>query len=341
MKVTPLKGTREVKFHREMEGISHQNLLKCLASFTFSSKYHMIYEKADCNLEEFMQKHRRPTLLSGLSSEDLAQQFFGLADALCFIHNQGGSDLEQDNKYLGVKPKSAQRTGYIHDIKPENLLLFIYKRPSGRSYWFRLSDFSCAKVVDYLNTVSGKNRLSYRTTSAAGTPVYRAPEAMKDKLTSRPYDLWSLGCVYLELLVWFLDGYDALIRFREDRYCPVSPNSFEDEGFYYAPKENKDFRLRKAVEEKIDDVLRRCTGTLKEVAKVIPDLLKIDPKQRPTAEKLVKILKHIDNGAKPHVDVRQSGQTALSTTTDQSVAVDSDSDSSFGEFFKVQHPTEE
>lgn len=304
----------------------------------------MIYEKADCNIEEFMRRKPNPQDLSDLTSEDLAQQLFGLADALHFIHNQGRSDSSCDTKLLGVPQKSTQKTAYIHDIKPENLLMFIYQHGGKKTYWFRLSDFSCAKVVDLLTTVSGKNRNSWKTVSKSGTPIYRAPEAAMKGQTSRPYDIWSLGCVYLELLVWFLDGYNALERFRNERECLVSPDTFEDEGFYYTPKEGEPFILREAVAAKIDSVFSRCHGPLKDIARVIPQLLQIDPQQRPNANTLIETLKHIDNGARPPVVVgsanlrNQSIASSLQVSADVS---DSDSDSSFGSLIRVQHPTDE
>ena len=342
MKVTQHKGTREVSFHRAMANLSHHHLLKCLASFVFSSKYHMIYEKADCNVEEFMSRYPNPQNLANLSSGDLAQQLFGLADALYVIHNQGGSDSSVGTNLLNV-PQGAQRTGYIHDIKPENLLMFVYNQNGKKTYWFRISDFSCAKVVDILTSVSGKNRISWKTASKSGTPIYRAPEAITEGQTSRPYDLWSLGCVYLELLVWFLDGYGSLLKFRKERECYVSPESYQDEGFYYKPEKSGVFKLRKAVSEKIDNVLSRCVGPLNDIARVIRQLLQIDPKQRPDAKELVTKLKHIDSGLRPPVNLDLSNQDNASTNDSlpgPTHVSDSDSDSSFGGMLKVQHPTE-
>lgn len=339
MKVTQHEGTREVSFHRAMANLSHHHLLKCLASFTFSSKYNMIYEKADCDVEKFMAKYNDPRKLSDMSSRDLAQQLFGLADALSVIHNQGRLDNGKSLGFLAPGGET-QKTGYIHDIKPENLLMFIYDINGKKTYWFRLSDFSCAKVVDVLASVSGKNRHSYQTVSKSGTPVYRAPEATAGK-TSRPYDLWSLGCVYLELLVWFLDGYTALGKFRDERECEVVPGGREDEGFYYAPNEGDKFRLREVVVKKIQSVSSRCEGPLKVIADAIPQLLQIEPQLRPSAKSLVESLKHIDTGARPPVEVGPSGYSATSTST-LPVPVyvsDSDSGSDFGGMVRVQPPT--
>jgi serine/threonine protein kinase len=38
---------------------------------------------------------------------------------------------------------------------------------------------------------------------------YLPPESADSTSTSRPHDVWSLGCVFLEMSVWFLDGEEA------------------------------------------------------------------------------------------------------------------------------------
>ncbi|KAF3011217.1 hypothetical protein E8E13_011625 [Curvularia kusanoi] len=291
MKVTSLQGTREVSFHRAMTSIPpHNHLLRCLASFVFGSKYHMIYEKADSDVEKFMKSHPDPQRSSGMTATDLAQQLFGLVSALAAIHNQNSVSNEKNNNLLSVPPLHTEKAGYIHDIKPENILVFAYKQNERKRSWFRLSDFSCAKINDVQTSVSGNNRNSWKTKSKSGTPIYRAPESYGNGGTSRPYDLWSLGCVYLEFLVWFLEGYASLDAFRTARECEVSPGGREDEGFYFKPTESDDFRLRDVVLKKITSVRKLCRGPLVAIADTVPKLLQIDPRQRPTAEKLVKTL---------------------------------------------------
>ncbi|KAK7402875.1 hypothetical protein QQX98_011360 [Neonectria punicea] len=57
------------------------------------------------------------------------------------------------------------------------------------------------------------------TNTKATTPSYEAPEAHPDikEPRSRVYDTWSMGCIYLEWIVWLLYGLDAVQRFRKVR----------------------------------------------------------------------------------------------------------------------------
>lgn len=302
--------------------------------------YHMIYEKADCNVEEFMEKHENAHGLSHFSAIDLAEQLYGLAGALSVIHNQG--DTNSKSTYLGIPEKAQTQSGYIHDIKPENLLLFIYNYNGRKKYWFRLSDFSCAKVVDFVTVVSGK-RWSHLTDNKAGTPTYRAPEKLMGRGTSRPYDLWSLGCVYLEMLVWFLDGHKALMDFRDARECQVKPDGLHDDGFCFMDKEGPTAKvqLRKEVVAKMADLSERCTGPLKDVADVIPKLLEIEPKNRPTAEQLREMLKHLATDEALPFEVEQPQSYMDPTLSARAPAYESDSDcSSFDGLVKVTRPTD-
>lgn len=85
-----------------------------------------------------------------------------------------------------------------------------------------------------------------------GTGTYRAPEvaAMSGRHVSQKYDVWSLGCVFLEFISCHLVGYNAtrgyyfqgddgwdcqsfsVIRFMED---PIEWGFPEDKYFLYKP----------------------------------------------------------------------------------------------------------
>lgn len=337
MKVTQHAG-REPQFHLAMAELTHSHLLKCLASFTFSSKYHMIYEKADDDLEKFMRARNNTTDTSSFSASDLARQLYGLAGALNLIHNQEMTGSHQNPNLLGIPQERSSRTGYIHDIKPDNILVFIYNQNGKKQYWLRLSDFSCANVRDMVESVSGQKRDSWRTENKKSTPNYRAPEYLRGEKISRPYDLWSLGCVYLELLVWFMEGYEALESFRRDRLRQVKPDNIDDEGFCYTTEkcENATVHLREGVTRKLEKMSACCTGDLKDIADIIPKLLEIDSKKRLTAGELVDQLKHLETDERPPFDYQKPSSLGASRMDpSQAPAYESDSDSSSFEMVKI------
>jgi len=307
MKVTQQQESRELPYHQAMVDLSHPQLVKCLTSFTFASQYHMIYEKASSNLEHLMTVHKAASALRSLSPQDLAQQFAGLIGAVSVIHNQ--LPLEADASRLGVPEfnPGGQRSGYLHDVKTENILVFSYdERP-----WLRLSDFSCARVVEFVSSVSGLHRESWRTTNKASTPVYRAPEFTIEGKTSRPYDIWSFGCVLIEVLVWYFEGVEALTSFRTSRRRLVKPGGIEDEGYYYIDGRGNP-RLREQVEDRLNSITQLCEGSLRVVAKAIPEMLEIDSKKRPTAQQLVDRFKSIGQPSLPRSPLRSTNTSDAS-----------------------------
>ncbi|KAF2692085.1 kinase-like protein [Lentithecium fluviatile CBS 122367] len=344
LKVTPNEG-RERNYHSAMAGLDHPHLVKCLTSFTLGWKYYMVYDLADCDLESFICDNPRSGKVSDLSASWLAQQLSGLAGALRVVHNPGGSKFSSA-KNLGVPSAIGERTGYIHDIKPDNILVF--QKKDGTS-WLRLSDFSCARVVDFVATISGNNRFSYKTNTKSGAPIYRAPES-SEGATSRPYDMWSLGCVYLEILVWFIEGYQALLSFRASRKCQAYPHGPTDEGFYYETESGINI-LREPVVDKIECLSRRCEGGLKDIVDTIPSLLKIEPKERLDASQLVERLKHLGTGTGTRTEAGPSQTDLLPLLPPASFNLpthasdsDSDSDSDFGGMgptVKVIHPSDD
>jgi serine/threonine protein kinase len=132
---------------------------------------YQVYELANSDLESFIHENPISSRNPELSDSWLPQQLAGLAGAVQVVHNPEGSFKLAGGNTLGIPSPNAEKTGYIHDIKPENIL--VYKKRGG-PYLLRLSDFSCARVAEFVATISGK-RDSYKTGTKSGTPIYRAP----------------------------------------------------------------------------------------------------------------------------------------------------------------------
>lgn len=121
------------------------------------------------------------------------KQALGLAEGLKALHQF--KQLEQ--------PESEPNSHYgVHgDIKPENILHFAGNGPN---------DLGILKIADFGITRFQRSESRFFK-EYRHTPTYRAPEYdLGGGLMSTRYDIWSMGCLYLEILIWLLYGYDTL-----------------------------------------------------------------------------------------------------------------------------------
>ncbi|KAG5800582.1 hypothetical protein H9Q69_000469 [Fusarium xylarioides] len=137
---------------------------------------------------------------------DALQQLCGLSEALELLHgysSQAHADLSITHEGGG---------GIRHgDLKPENILRFRSSTPSALGT-LKIADMGLAKHHE----VSTRLRQNI-TSTKYGTLRYEPPETAvnKTQATSRLYDVWSMGCIILEFVVWLLDGQEGLNNFND------------------------------------------------------------------------------------------------------------------------------
>ncbi|KAJ0383086.1 hypothetical protein COL922a_011208 [Colletotrichum nupharicola] len=84
---------------------------------------------------------------------------------------------------------------------------------------FKVGDWGLAKQHQFFTELR-----SFRTTTSGGTRIYEPPEEAASqganlvpgrtgKKRSRLYDIWAMGCITLEFLIWLVYGYDQAEQF--------------------------------------------------------------------------------------------------------------------------------
>ena len=143
-----------------LKQLSHKHLVELVGSYTDNRYVALVMlPVADTNLQTFLE---RAHLDEG--SRSYLRPFFGcLTSALCYLH---------DNR---IRHK---------DIKPSNILI------KGDQVYF--TDFGTA--LDWSDRGS-----SITLTAAPTTPRYCAPEVIAYTERSSSSDIWSFGCVFLEM----------------------------------------------------------------------------------------------------------------------------------------------
>lgn len=150
----------------------------------------------------------------------MTAQCLGLADGLRHIHRYRSSharlhplDLGHDDMY-----------GHHGDIKPENVLWFADWRdqiPPGNGGGLggtpELSDFGLARFSPH-RTMS-----RYPDGRAAAiTCTYAAPECDLlgpggEGVKGPQFNMWTLGCLCLEFVMWFVSGWEGVQHLKEAR----------------------------------------------------------------------------------------------------------------------------
>ncbi len=249
----------------------------------------MLFPYAECNLREYMEQQ----VFGACTKRNVLwflRQLRNLADALRNIHNITEAPQLPSSPNLASPNPELRKSAWHHDIKPENILCF-QGTGSKKGMW-KIADFGISK----LHTLrSGRaNKMSPK-----GTITYDPPEAHAGGgATSRPYDIWSFGCVSLELLLWAVLGLPSVQRFaaeRRGRSLPDSINNITDDAFWQMKARVP--VLRPAVVETLqllkESVLKQGSQPFKEVVELIPKMLEPNPQHRIVALDLFNTLDQI------------------------------------------------
>ncbi|RSL67947.1 hypothetical protein CEP54_002996 [Fusarium duplospermum] len=223
---------REVNITRRFSDNHHKNLVCLLATYKQHDEFNLIFPYAECNLLGYWrQVNPNPSSKDGLSW--LAEQCRGLADGLAYIHRYSTSSFRSllhpnsfpltsftkvptpDNKEV------CQLFGRHGDIKPENILWFSGPRPftENSKGILKITDFGIAEF----STKPAVDRK--RRGHIPNSPTYCAPEIdlpvqVGGGPISPSYDIWALGCVYLQFITWWLGSWDYVEKFASRRLMP-------------------------------------------------------------------------------------------------------------------------
>jgi serine/threonine protein kinase len=121
--------------------------------------------------------------------------------------------------------ESEEKFGRHGDIKPENILWFSEIEGVLEGGILQIADMGLGRF----HRLDSRSRVDPR--SISGSPTYSPPEIAMGLDVSRAYDIWSLGCVFLEFVTWLLGGGNSIYAFASARELTISPG-MSDDTFY-------------------------------------------------------------------------------------------------------------
>ncbi|KAI0139620.1 hypothetical protein F4776DRAFT_597067 [Hypoxylon sp. NC0597] len=236
-----LRSQRIKDFQREVAALRpfavspHSHVVNLLAAFRHGASFYLLFPWAEGgNLRSFWRKNAKPTQ-DGPFLGWIAEQCLGIATALRQIHyghyaeeEHYTTEKQKVKARRGVNPTHVSCHGLHGDVKPANILLF-KEDPYSEEFVWTLSDFGLGKFCHPKGRhVAGDRAIGF-------SPTYRAPEVDIKGTIDESYDIWSLGCVLLEVLTWLLHGWEGVESFALSR--AKSDNSgmkegWRDDGFF-------------------------------------------------------------------------------------------------------------
>ncbi|KAI0142503.1 kinase-like protein [Hypoxylon sp. NC0597] len=176
----------------------HEHLIRLLMTMQHDDKYYLVFPLARGNLVDlWKQKDMSPTTPQHV--EWVLDQCLGITDGLWKIHHYSSWTDNQTRTDEQIPFDDNRNRGRHGDIKPENILFF--STPEG-NYRLVITDFG-------LTRFHSAHSVSKIAADRVGgfSRTYRPPEFDMKSFISQAYDMWSLGCVFLEFVSWFLLGY--------------------------------------------------------------------------------------------------------------------------------------
>ncbi|EKG19679.1 hypothetical protein MPH_03060 [Macrophomina phaseolina MS6] len=308
--VKKLKENGEREFEKESTVLKilgnkrHNHLVKLLASYKYKGHYHLIFPRANSNLRTYWETHSQPPFDRATILWTL-RQMKGIASGLNTVHNfkvtiplsvDGNLRMTKENQMLSVE-YGEEQYGRHGDIKPENILWFERTLHSNDGMGaLQIADFGLGR---FHGRESRTKPPGYHIFSS---PTYEPPECHVHLRVSRAYDIWSLGCLYLEFITWLLLGTDAIEEFSKER----SENSFilhqegkiQDDYFWtlWFDGNMRRARPRRGVEKWVKKLQehKNCTMVVRDLLDLITTgLLRIEPENRLTSIQMYDGLKQI------------------------------------------------
>lgn len=233
-----------------------KHLIKLLLTFRHGDKFYLLFEWADGDLGEFWKRYSsKPTanLDDRQASEHLddrwaAEQCLGLSRAVSRIHGLTTWQKNDRSSSHGSLGQAERDWGRHGDIKPENILWF--KKHGTDRNLLVISDLGLTRY----HSQTSKSFVP-RSHLDGCSWAYRPPELDIDEKISQKYDIWSLGCVFLEFCVWYLQGDNEVGIFfleRQDEDIPTYERVKVDK--FFNIETSKDGQRTPHVKEAVEKV---------------------------------------------------------------------------------------
>ena len=262
----------EIEYELELRNLSilkilkHPNMVELIGSYTYRGKHNFIFPLARSGTLAELFKSARPPALQ--YDENIILALSGLCSAVSATHNL----FSEDGMLI--------RIGCHHDLKPQNVLV--------DDASFLLADFGLSRFKE----LAEGSATSYKSVGG----YYVAPECENIGVSNvtkgtqsigRASDIWSLGCIMMETLIYTKLGAAGIQKFEDARSY-----RFEHvihHRFHHGPKEEEP-AVAKYLTRLLDNAGTRSERLL---IQLIRNILQLDPDARPKAKDVERMMRFI------------------------------------------------
>lgn len=205
-----------------MEKLKDDHIVKYIKAYRHGQTFNIIFPLAKTNLRQYLRDPQFITddMYAALPERNpMWKEVLGLIQALHRIITYDVSD------------STESLYGFHFDIKPENILV-------QNDNSFVISDFGQATFLKVGGTSS-------RVVGNGGTDAFAPPEI--DNLNvkqSRKFDIWSLGCILVDIATFVAHGREGLPRLDELRHTKLVDSNKEDDRFFERIPGTEGFRIK-------------------------------------------------------------------------------------------------
>lgn len=263
----------ERNVYRALDHSNHDHLIDLLFTYKRKNRYHLVFPWADGSLRDYWEEYPEPTFTHKSLLWSL-RQMHSIASGLSYFHEF--TNLENGQTQFG-------RHG---NINAQNILWFRH------SNILKIAGLGLSAVGDQY-TVDNADPIT-----VIASPTYSPPELQRNHPVSRKWDIWSLGCLYLEFITYIILGNTAITEFSSRRIRSTDIPELTTDIFYTEDAQMVNPGVTSWVTHLKEN--QRCSRAMHDILDlVMRQMIIIQPGSRSTSlevsKKLKEILNRVDN----------------------------------------------
>lgn len=254
-----MNGTDEARFKEERENLERvqklndPHIVRYIKAYKHGNTFNLVFPCSRTNLDHYLRDadHRAPNGYNyNPECSPLWTELLGVARALDRIIH-----------YNTPGPNSGETFyGYHFDLKPANILV----EENGT---LLITDFGQAVFMPG----TGTSRISGR----GGTAAYAPPEFEETlSKSNRKYDVWSLGCIFLEVCAFVMGGNKGVKDFDRLKLTWRPGSHVQDDQLYRRkPASASSFEVKHEVLDWMKQLPERSLGLRKHSRKFLHEMM--------------------------------------------------------------------